>query len=147
MHAICILLSSIAADPAGDIARLLDDWHLAAAQADEKRYFAYLGADAVFLGTDASERWTKSEFQKFAHPYFVKGKAWSFKCVRRTISLSKDGQVAWFEENLDTPNMGPCRGSGVLTRDGGDWKIAQYNLALTIPNEKMAKVKKLLDEK
>ena len=51
-------------------------------------------------------------------PYFAKGKAWSFRAVSRWISFSPDRSVAWFDEALDTPNMGPCRGSGVLVRVG-----------------------------
>ena len=43
--------------------------------------------------------------------------------------------MAWFDEALDTPNMGPCRGSGVLVRGGDAWKIAQYNLSIPIPND------------
>jgi hypothetical protein len=35
---------------------------------------------------------------------------------------------------LDTPNLGLCRGSGVLVLMGGTWKIAQYNLSIAIPN-------------
>jgi len=35
---------------------------------------------------------------------------------------------------LDTPNLGVCRGSGVLVRQSGEWKIAQYNLSVPIPN-------------
>ena len=41
------------------IAMVLDDWHAAAAAADEDRYFAHFAPDAIFLGTDASERWTR----------------------------------------------------------------------------------------
>lgn len=116
------------------IAAALDDFHLAAAQADEARYFGHFAEGAVFLGTDATERWTKAQFQAYAHPYFAKGKAWSFRATRRAITLSPDGKTAWFDEDLATPNLGPCRGSGVLLLEGGVWKIAQYNLALTIPN-------------
>jgi len=35
---------------------------------------------------------------------------------------------------LDTPNLGLCRGSGVLISLGGQWRIAQYNLSIPIPN-------------
>jgi hypothetical protein len=31
--------------------------------------------------------------------------------------------------------MGTCRGSGVLVRREGEWKIAHYNLAVTVPND------------
>src|SRR3954464_8749661 len=121
----------LAANPSNDVATVLDDWHLAAASANEDAYFAALDDHAVFLGTDATERWDKDAFRAFAHPYFAKGKAWNFKVTRRAISFSPDGKVAWFDEDLDTPNLGPCRGSGVLLLEDGRWKIAQYNLTLT----------------
>ena len=56
--------------PEAAVAAVLDDFHAAAAQADEARYFGHLDDKAVFLGTDASERWTKAQFQAYAHPYF-----------------------------------------------------------------------------
>jgi hypothetical protein len=123
------------------VAVVLDDWHLAAAQADETRYFSHLAEGAVFLGTDATERWTKAEFQVWAHPFFARGKAWSFRATRRAISLSRDGRTAWFDEDLDTPNLGPCRGSGVLTLEQEHWRIRQYNLSVPIPNALMEAVK------
>ncbi len=132
---------------------VLDDWHQAAAAADEERYFRHFTADAIFLGTDATERWTRDEFRKWAKPYFAKGKAWSFQSVRRSLSFSRDGGVAWFEEDLQTANLGPCRGSGVLIREddpdhGGrpSWKIAQYNLSVPIPNDVFPDVKKLIEK-
>ncbi|WNG62174.1 nuclear transport factor 2 family protein [Archangium gephyra] len=125
------------ATPTAAVNAVLDDWHKAAAQADEARYFGYFTPDAVYLGTDATERWTRDEFRAWAKPYFSKGKAWSFTSVSRHVSFSKDGAVAWFDEALSTPNMGPARGSGVLVKDGDSWKIAQYNLSIPIPNDLM----------
>lgn len=132
------------ADPERAVNGLLDDWHQAAAQADEVRYFAHLAEDAVFMGTDASERWTKAQFQAYAHPHFAKGRAWSFKAVRRAVAFSADGRTAWFDEDLDTPNMGPCRGSGVLSLQDGRWRIRHYNLSVPIPNALMGRVKSLI---
>ncbi|EPX63822.1 hypothetical protein D187_004951 [Cystobacter fuscus DSM 2262] len=120
---------------------VLDDWHRAAAQADEARYFAHFTPDAIYLGTDATERWTRDEFRAWAHPYFAKGKAWNFTPSSRHVSLSKDGSMAWFDEVLATPNLGPSRGSGVLVKEGGTWKIAQYNLSVPIPNDVLDDVK------
>ena len=56
---------------------VVDDWHDAAAKADETRYFAHFTDDGVFLGTDATERWDVPAFRKYAHPHFAKGKAWA----------------------------------------------------------------------
>jgi ketosteroid isomerase-like protein len=126
------------------VARVLDDLNDAADKAEEARYFALYADDAVFLGTDGTERWTLAAFRAFAHPHFAKGKAWSFRSVRRAITISQGGDVAWFDEDLATPNLGPSRGSGVLVKQQGTWKIAQYNLAVVIPNEKMDAVKAIV---
>jgi uncharacterized protein (TIGR02246 family) len=128
------------------INHVVDDWHQAAAAADADRYFKYFTADAVFMGTDATERWTRDEFYRYAKPYFDKGKAWSFKPVKRNITIAPDGKVAWFDEDLDTPNLGPARGSGVLVRQGDDWKIAQYNLSVPIPNEIFKEIKERIGQ-
>lgn len=136
---------SVSAAAEAAAARALDDLHEAAARADEERYFGHFAAGGVFLGTDASERWTVPAFRAYAHPFFARGKAWSFQSVRRAIALSPDGAVAWFDEDLASANLGPLRGSGVLVREGAAWKVAQYNLSVTIPNARMPEVKRLLE--
>ena len=128
------------------VTSVLDAWHHAAATADEEKYFAFFTPDAVFLGTDATERWTRDQFRKWAHPYFAKGKAWSFRATARWISFAPDQSVAWFDEALDTPNLGPCRGSGVLVSTPAGWKIAQYNLSIPIPNDLADDFKKRIEE-
>lgn len=133
------------AKPEAAIAAVLDAFHRAAAHADETTYFDLLDDDAVFLGTDATERWTKAQFRAYAHPFFAKGRGWAFHSTRRAITVSPDGKTAWFDEDLATPNMGPCRGSGVLILKAGSWKIAQYNLAFTIPNALADSVKKQIE--
>src|SRR6266498_5290242 len=135
------------AAPSGEaaVAAVLDDWHAAAAAADEARYFGHFAPEAVFLGTDATERWSVEEFRRYAHPYFAKGKAWSFKAVEQHVSFSPDVSVAWFDEQLDTPNLGPARGSGVLLRTPAGWKISQYNLSIPIPNSLMKEIKERID--
>lgn len=131
------------ASPARDeIAEALDDFHDAAAKADEARYFGHFAPDGVFLGTDATERWDVASFRAYAHPYFAKGKAWSFRGVRRRVT--ERGDMAWFEEDLETANLGPARGSGVMMHSGGRWLIEQYVLSITVPNARFKEVKQLL---
>jgi SnoaL-like domain len=142
-----ILVALVAAQsPQVQIAAVLDTMHKAASEAKEDAYFAVFTKDAVFLGTDATERWTRDEFRKWAHPHFEKGKGWSFKATKRNVFFSKDGATAWFDEELDTPNLGPARGTGVLALEGKEWKVAQYNLSVPIPNEIFDKVKKQIEE-
>lgn len=123
------------------ISAVLDDWHRAAAQADEARYFGHFAQEAVFLGTDGTERWTREEFRAWARPYFTQGKAWNFRPSARQVRVAEGGAVAWFDEALATDNMGPARGSGVLVKEAGAWRIAQYNLSVPIPNELLDEVK------
>ena len=122
----------------------LDRFHAAAAAADEATYFAFFDQGGVFLGTDAKERWTVPEFRAYAHPRFASGKAWSFKATHRELVVR--GDVAWFDEDLDTTRLGRGRGTGVLVRDAqGEWKVAQYNLSIPIPNERFDEVQKIIE--
>lgn len=112
----------------------LDGWHVAAAKADYKGYFDKIADDGIYIGTDATENWNKKQFEAFSKPYFDKGKTWDFKALQRNVFFSKDGKTAWFNELLDT-HMKACQGSGVLEKTGKDWKIKQYVLSMTFPNE------------
>ena len=114
--------------------QFLDEWHLAASNADYNRYFDAFASDGIFVGTDATEHWTKQEFQVFAKPFFDHGKAWDFKAVERHLYFSKDQKTVWFDELLSTWMKG-CRGSGVLVKTAGVWKIKHYVLSMTVPNE------------
>lgn len=127
------------------IAAVLDDWHDAADKADEERYFGLLAADSVFLGTDLTERWDKPAFRAYSHPHFAKGKAWSFRSVRRVIVLAPGADAAWFDEDLASSHLGPARGSGALVRLPEGWRITLYNLSIPIPNDRFDAVKKLID--
>lgn len=126
----------------------LDAWHEAAARSDEAAYFELMTRDAVFLGTDATERWTREQLRAYAHEPFSQGRGWRMRAVRRDVVIADgpihDGSMAWFDEDLETVNLGPARGSGVLVRDGLGWRIAQYNLTITVPNERFGEVRALL---
>lgn len=129
------------AAPPDDIATIdaqLDSFHRAAAQADEARYFAHFAPEGVFLGTDPTERWTVAEFQKFAHPYFAKGKAWTYEPSDRHVVVT--GDFATFDESLRNAKYGLCRGTGALRRIGGEWKIVQYSLSFPVQNALAEKV-------
>lgn len=133
--AIFMLLGSVAqADSQAQLHNTLDDFHQAAAQADTGRYFAAMTDDVVFLGTDGSERWQGQAFRDFVQPLFAAGRGWNYRSVNRHIIIANDGQTAWFDESLQNEKLGLCRGSGVLVKSGEDWKIAQYNLSVPVPN-------------
>ena len=126
----------------------LDAWHKAAAEANYNNYFDLMTADAVFIGTDATENWNKIAFQAYAKPHFDKGKAWSFTSLERHIYFDETGKLAWFDELLNT-QMKICRGSGVLVKIGQEWKIKHYVLSMTIPNDnsnEVVNVKSFLED-
>jgi len=138
-----VLLVLLLATKLQQINAVIDDWHKAAAEADEARYFGHMTSAAVFMGTDASERWNATEFREYAHPYFAKGKAWTFiPHDRHVISGSDD--IVWFDEKLDSTTYGELRGSGVLIRMDGEWKIAHYNLSIPIPNAQAKNVVEMI---
>lgn len=131
-----------------NVSKVLDDLNTFAAAADFKNYFNLFATESTFIGTDATEVWNKKEFMDYSKPHFDKGKAWNFTSLKRNISFSSDGKYAWFDELLDT-QMKLCRGSGVLEKIGNQWKIKQYVLSQTIPNDvndEVIKIKTPIEE-
>jgi len=114
---------------------VLTDFHAAAASADGKTYFSLLADDAIYIGTDASERWTVDDFRAFAEPYFSNGRGWTYTATDRNIVVAPGGSVAWFDEMLWNESYGTCRGTGVLVATDEVWRIAQYHLTFPIPND------------
>jgi ketosteroid isomerase-like protein len=119
---------------APEVHRTLDAFHRAASDADFDAYMGLFADDAVFLGTDATERWSRAEFAEYVAAAFDRGRGWTYRPTARWVSVSTDGNTAWFDERLTNANYGETRGSGVLVQERGDWKIAQYNLTIPIPN-------------
>lgn len=126
-----------ASDEAPSPAEVLDAFHLAASRADVEAYFDRLAPDAVFLGTAPGERWTRSEFLAFVEPYFSAGRGWTYvpREGARHVVVDRAAGVAWFDEVLDNEKYGRCRGTGILRRADGRWRIEHYNLMIPIPNE------------
>ncbi len=135
--------SSYQAIPKNEVNHVIDQWHLAAANADYNQYFDLMTNDAVFIGTDATENWQLAEFKNFAKPYFDEGKAWSFQSLERNIYQS-NGTV-YFDELLDT-QMGICRGSGVIKMEDGKPRIAHYVLSIAVPNDHVSSLTNLKKE-
>ena len=123
------------------IAAMLDSFNLAAARADHKGYFNYYADQSTFIGTDATENWSKDSFMVWSKPYFDRGKAWNFTSIQRNIYFDQWNDIAWFDELLNT-QMKICRGSGVVVRQNGVWKVKQYVLSLTVPNSQVDNVVK-----
>ena len=115
----------------------LNSFHDAASKADGKRYFSLFTPDAIYIGTDAAERWTLKQFRDFAEPYFNKGRGWTYVPRERHVVVADIPCkcVAWFDELLDSESYGTSRGTGVLIKRDGSWKISQYALTFPIPND------------
>lgn len=136
----CLPVFAGGKDPAVAIGQVLDAFHEAASKADGDLYFSLFVEDAIFLGTDASERWTVTEFKAFAEPYFSEGRGWTYSATERHVHVAADGKTAWFDELLWNEKYGTCRGTGVLVLTDGAWRIAQYNLTFPIPNDLSAEI-------
>lgn len=137
LSSICLFIAvhSFAQTQEQAIDTVLNQFHQAAAEADAKIYLNSLTEDAIFLGTDASERWTKQQFTEFVLPYFNQGKGWLYVMKERNISLISNNNVAFFDELLENQKYGYCRGTGVLVLTEQGWKIRQYNLTFLVPND------------
>lgn len=128
------------------VAATLVDFHEAASVADEARYFAHLTGDAVFMGTDKTERWDVAAFQAYVHPFFSEGKGWTMHSLERHVSLSDDGRLAWFDERLVHTKYGELRGSGVLRWAEDRWKVTHYVLSFPVPNDVAGEVVRIIAE-
>jgi len=135
------------------VSSVLDELHEAASKAQEDSYFSLFAPDAVFLGTDAGERWTVEQFRAYAHPLFSKGRGWTYVSRDRRISFIPGpagasapaaSAVAFFDELLENEKYGTCRGSGVLRKVDGKWRVAQYNLSFLVPNDLAERVTRLI---
>lgn len=125
---------------------LLNQWHQAAANADQQAYFDFIAEDGVYIGTDATENWRKDEFFEWSRSYFENSKAWSFNSIERNIYLSENNSMAWFDEQLEFSG-GILRGSGVLVKEKSGWKLKHYVLSLPVPNDMFKQVLEVIDPK
>ena len=123
-----------------EVNEFIDQWHQDAANVDREAYFRKIDEEGIFIGTDATEIWTKQEFYDWAEPQFTgDGKAWDFKATDRNIYFGKKSKYVWFDELLSFSG-GELRGSGVLINSKDGWKIMHYVLSLPVPNEKFRAV-------
>ena len=139
---LCLSRIAYSAD-VDDIGRVLDNFHDAAAHADKDRYLGLMTDNAVFMGTDEWERWPKHpDFTDYVDGRFKNG-GWSYKSVERQIRVADSGDIAWFDEVVFSESNGRFRGTGVLTRQNGTWKIAHYAMSFLVLNENWEEVVEL----
>ena len=127
-----------------DVHAVMDDWHGAAAVGDRDRYLAHFAQDAIFMGTDPTERWDLATFSAYVREHFKPGAGWTFQPSNRHIMLSSGSDMAWFDEELDSEGANNLRGTGVLRRDGDVWKIVHYSMVFTVPTAVSDDVKRVL---
>jgi hypothetical protein len=125
--------------------QLMDTWHLAAAKANEKVFFSMMSEDAVYIGTDKTERWLRDELREWSAEAFARESAWNFKAKERNWRINKENQFAICDELLETW-MGPCRSTAVLGWNGKSWQIIHYQLSVTVDNAKIEDFKSLQEQ-
>lgn len=125
---------------------IMNEWHHAAAVADEESFFGRMTEDGIYIGTDPTERWLRDELAHWSKKYFDRESAWKFTPMSRNIKMGSVGQIAWIDELLDTW-MGTCRSTGILVLKDGEWKIIHYHLSIAVPNDKVDAYKVLIGMK
>ena len=129
---------SLADNQRAAIDALIDGLHQDAHEGNFHTYFDRYTPDAVFLGTDKSERWTIDQFKVYAEPAFEDGHGWTYSVKER--NWEGEGSTRWFDEVLLNEKLGHCRGTGVVELIDGEWKIAHYALTMLVPNDIAAEV-------
>jgi len=132
------IFNIFADDQRASIDSLLNGLHEDAHKGNFEAYFDRYSSDAVFLGTDKTERWNIQEFKSYAEPAFEDGHGWTYKVIER--NWEGNGDTRWFDEILYNEKLGHCRGTGVIKLTNGEWKIAHYALTMLVPNSIAAKV-------
>ena len=132
MLASFLIAFNVKADDFSDINALLDGLHKDAHKGNFAAYFDRYSSDAVFLGTDKTERWTILEFKSYARTAFADGHGWTYKVIER--NWEGNGNTRWFDEILFNEKLGHCRGTGVVELINNEWKISHYALTMLVPN-------------
>ena len=127
-----LIIFNINADDQHHIETLLNGLHQDAHEGNFDSYFDRYSSDAIFLGTDKTERWTIKEFKSYAKPAFADGHGWTYKVIER--NWEGNGDTRWFDEILFNEKLGHCRGTGVVQLINNEWKIAHYALTMLVPN-------------
>ncbi len=127
-----ITIFNINASDLINIDALVNGLHQDAHEGKFDSYFDRYSQDAIFLGTDKTERWTIQEFKSYAEPAFADGHGWTYKVIER--NWEGNGDTRWFDEILFNEKLGYCRGTGVVQLINNEWKIAHYALTMLVPN-------------
>jgi hypothetical protein len=121
------------ADDERQVRRILETHLKAAAIKEPDAFFTLFTPDATFIGTDDTEQWTRAEL---ADKLFNSPSGWDMtECLERHIYPAPNmPEVVAFFEVLKHKKLGIVRGSGVVIKHYGAWKILQYVLSFSVPN-------------
>jgi hypothetical protein len=81
--------------------------------------------DAVFLGTDATERWTGKQFREFAMPYFKRGPRDPRAAVALDHAVGRRRVLAWFDEVLDNEGCANAAARACCALPLESWSITE----------------------
>ena len=122
--------------------QLLDSLLSGAKESSMRHYFGCFSENGYFLGTDATERWSVTQFMDFAEPFFASGDGWVYSLVAGTRHItyfpSKEApDFCTFDEMLDSKEFSKARSTGSLVYDKKNncWLVAQVHLTFPIPND------------
>jgi ketosteroid isomerase-like protein len=120
-----------------EIRKLLDELIEAQNSGDAPRLRTMLSErpGAVHIGTDAEEWWTSGQL---VDAVAAAGSADDIRAVAGDIDVHVQGDVAWVEgrgrfTRADGAER-PVRITGVLVREGGQWKLVQSHSSIAVPN-------------
>ena len=115
---------------------VIDKLHEAASRADLTAYLGAFTENGVFMGTDDWERWSRpNSLDKYVAERFEGGKGWTYQAVERNIMFNDSLDLAWFDEITVSQKWGRFRGTGVVVKQQGEWKIAHYSMSVLVANE------------
>lgn len=105
----------------------------AVASKDVQQLRLFFHPEALFFGTDDSERWTTDDLAKL----LVESEAgWDMReCLKREVRYISPACVSFFEV-VRHLKYGLFRGSGIVVKDDeGQWMIRHYVLSYSVPNK------------
>ena len=85
MKLIFIYLSIFIINDKEIINQTLNNLHKYASEADGEKYLALFDNEAVFYGTDATERWHINEFKKYTLDRFKNGIGWTYNPIKKYL--------------------------------------------------------------
>ena len=120
-----------------EIRELLDELIKAQNSGDAPRLRAVLSErpDAVHIGTDAGEWWTSGQL---VDAVAAAGSGNDIRAAVDEMDVHVQGDMAWVEgrgrfTRADGAER-PVRITGVLVREGGQWKLVQSHGSIAVPN-------------